>query len=182
MQNAHIASCRGTEFEYDPNCGTYLEVHRPGQKAVLSDVRIDSTTTVTWTDLGAGVEQPYITSAGYQTRFLATHRLCRGEYEARRAMTAEGRGFLRPRSMEMDTYGLVGRADALRTLRTPVWSADLTVQRTRAFYVSSPTCETPPGGIDPPTPMLGANRLGARAYGRWGRNPRPLGSGGKDLD
>eukprot|EP00913_Durusdinium_trenchii_P013449 g12629.t1 len=81
MQNAHIASCRGTEFEYDPNCGTYLEVHRPGQKAVLSDVRIDSTTTVTWTDLGAGVEQPYITSAGYQTRFLATHRLCRGEYE-----------------------------------------------------------------------------------------------------
>lgn len=56
------------------------------------------------------------------------------------------------------------------------------VQRTRAFYVSSPTCETPPGGIDPPTPMLGANRLGARAYGRWGRNPRPLGSGGKDLD
>lgn len=27
MQNAHIASCRGTEFEYDPNCGTYLEAH-----------------------------------------------------------------------------------------------------------------------------------------------------------
>lgn len=25
MQNAHIASCRGTDFEYDPNCGTYLE-------------------------------------------------------------------------------------------------------------------------------------------------------------
>ncbi|CAK8986818.1 unnamed protein product [Durusdinium trenchii] len=121
MQNAHIASCRGTEFEYDPNCGTYLEVHRPGQKAVLSDVRIDSTTTVTWTDLGAGVEQPYITSAGYQTRFLATHRLCRGEYEV---------------------WWVV------RTRSGPY------VQRTRAFYVSSPTCETPPGGIDPPTPLL----------------------------
>eukprot|EP00439_Symbiodinium_sp_Y106_P006866 s6_g1.t1 len=26
MQNAHVASCRGTEYEFDPNCGTYLEV------------------------------------------------------------------------------------------------------------------------------------------------------------
>ena len=35
MQNAHIASCRGTDFEFDPNCGTYLEaafdvLGRPG--------------------------------------------------------------------------------------------------------------------------------------------------------
>ena len=35
MQNAHIASCCGTDFEYDPNCGTYLEackIYRPAIK------------------------------------------------------------------------------------------------------------------------------------------------------
>lgn len=105
MQNAHIASCRGTDFEYDPNCGTYLEVHRPGTKEVLSDVRIDA--------------QSF--PSGYQTVFLATHRLCRGQYEV---------------------WWVV------RTRSGPY------VQRTRSFYVSSPTCETPLGGVDPPQPLL----------------------------
>ena len=105
MQNAHIASCRGTDFEYDPNCGTYLEVHRPGTKEVLSDVRIDATSF----------------PSGYQTVFLATHRLCRGQYEV---------------------WWVV------RTRSGPY------VQRTRGFYVSLPTCETPPGGVDPPQPLL----------------------------
>ncbi len=105
MQNAHIASCRGTDFEYDPNCGTYLEVHRPGTKEVLSDVRIDATSF----------------PSGYQTVFLATHRLCRGQYEV---------------------WWVV------RTRSGPY------VQRTRGFYVSLPSCETPPGGVDPPQPLL----------------------------
>ncbi|CAJ1330786.1 unnamed protein product [Effrenium voratum] len=105
MQNAHIASCRGTAFEYDPNCGTYLEVHRPGQKEVLADVRIDAASF----------------PSGYQTVFLATHRLCRGQYEV---------------------WWVV------RTRSGPY------VQRTRGFYVSAPTCDTPPGGVDPPQPLL----------------------------
>eukprot|EP00933_Yihiella_yeosuensis_P067290 TRINITY_DN72045_c0_g1_i1.p1 TRINITY_DN72045_c0_g1~~TRINITY_DN72045_c0_g1_i1.p1 ORF type:complete len:223 (-),score=24.23 TRINITY_DN72045_c0_g1_i1:123-791(-) len=65
MQNAHIVSCRGTIYENDPNCGTYLEVHRPGDKRVLADVRIDAV--------------PYID--GYKTVFIATHRLCLGLHE-----------------------------------------------------------------------------------------------------
>mmetsp|Transcript_154 Transcript_154/g.367 ORF Transcript_154/g.367 Transcript_154/m.367 type:complete len:216 (-) Transcript_154:103-750(-) len=110
MQNAHIASCRGTPFEYDPNCGTYLEVHRPGQKQVLADVRIDS------------ISFP----SGYQTVYLATHRLCRGQYEV---------------------WWVV------RTRSGPY------VQRTRAFYISAPTCETPPGGVDPPRAALSADDM-----------------------
>eukprot|EP00435_Cladocopium_sp_Y103_P017061 s854_g4.t1 len=118
MQNAHIASCRGTDFEYDPNCGTYLEVHRPGTKEVLSDVRIDA--------------QSF--PSGYQTVFLATHRLCRGQYEV---------------------WWVV------RTRSGPY------VQRTRSFYVSSPTCETPPGegsrvkGYEPKTSFttVGLDRI-----------------------
>jgi hypothetical protein len=65
LQNAHIPSCNGTVFQTDPNCGTYLEVHRPGNREVLADVQIDN------------VALPN----GYMTVFLATHRLCLGHYE-----------------------------------------------------------------------------------------------------
>merc|ERR1711998_264383 len=46
FQNAHISTCVGTPFAGDPNCGTYLEVHRkhgsPEQKTrVLADVKLE---------------------------------------------------------------------------------------------------------------------------------------------
>ena len=57
MQNAHIASCRGTDFEYDPNCGTYLE----GGPAIV------------WKCLkGRSIEQWILMSAILYPRF--THR------------------------------------------------------------------------------------------------------------
>jgi len=67
FQNAHIVSCRGTLFEQDPNCGTYIEVHRKegNVKEVLADVRIDATPL----------------PDGYQTTRLATLRLCLGDHE-----------------------------------------------------------------------------------------------------
>lgn len=67
FQNAHIANCRGTLFEDDPNCGTYIEVHRKeGDKnAVLADVRIDKT--------------PF--PNGYDTTRIATFALCLGPHE-----------------------------------------------------------------------------------------------------
>jgi hypothetical protein len=67
FQNAHIVSCRGTLFEQDPNCGTYIEVHRKfgDTTSVLSDVRIDS------------IPLPN----GYQTTRIATFALCLGDHE-----------------------------------------------------------------------------------------------------
>eukprot|EP00443_Scrippsiella_acuminata_P087116 CAMPEP_0115561070 /NCGR_PEP_ID=MMETSP0271-20121206/100795_1 /TAXON_ID=71861 /ORGANISM="Scrippsiella trochoidea, Strain CCMP3099" /LENGTH=172 /DNA_ID=CAMNT_0002995167 /DNA_START=70 /DNA_END=584 /DNA_ORIENTATION=- len=62
FQNAHIANCRGTPFEDDPNCGTFIEIHRPSDKRILADAGIDH------------VDFP----SGYSTTRLATHRLCVG--------------------------------------------------------------------------------------------------------
>merc|ERR1712110_377257 len=88
--NAHIPNCRGTPFDGDPNCGTYIEVHRyKGQvqvtgpktsdlkkigehpldaetRQILGDVRVDTMTGLL---------------DGYQTAYLTTHRLCLGFYE-----------------------------------------------------------------------------------------------------
>lgn len=65
FQNAHIPRCTGTIFEGDPNCGTYIEVHRKDEVDVLADVPID---------LEAFPN-------GYRTTRVATHRLCLGEHE-----------------------------------------------------------------------------------------------------
>lgn len=67
FQNAHIVSCRGTVFEQDPNCGTYIEVHRKegDRDRVLADVRIDATPMPN----------------GYQTQRIATYRLCLGDHQ-----------------------------------------------------------------------------------------------------
>mmetsp|Transcript_59834 Transcript_59834/g.135235 ORF Transcript_59834/g.135235 Transcript_59834/m.135235 type:complete len:237 (+) Transcript_59834:2-712(+) len=65
FQNAHIPTCRGTMFDGDPNCGTYIEVHRPGDKRVLADVAIDLA--------------PY--PNGFRTTRIATHTLCLGDHE-----------------------------------------------------------------------------------------------------
>jgi len=66
FQNAHIPSCVGTEFGNDPNCGTYIEVHRLNSKDVLADVSISDTDTF---------------ANGYRTVRVATHRLCMGWHE-----------------------------------------------------------------------------------------------------
>jgi len=65
FQNAHIPNCRGTPFENDPNCGTFLEVHRKGDSTLVSDARID--------------DVPF--PSGYRTTNVETHRLCLGEHE-----------------------------------------------------------------------------------------------------
>mmetsp|Transcript_63840 Transcript_63840/g.100940 ORF Transcript_63840/g.100940 Transcript_63840/m.100940 type:complete len:232 (+) Transcript_63840:112-807(+) len=68
FQNNHVVSCRGTLFEEDPNCGTYIEVHRkfgPDRLKVLADVRIDETAFPN----------------GYLTTRIATFQLCLGEYQ-----------------------------------------------------------------------------------------------------
>mmetsp|Transcript_109231 Transcript_109231/g.308095 ORF Transcript_109231/g.308095 Transcript_109231/m.308095 type:complete len:241 (-) Transcript_109231:156-878(-) len=65
FQNAHIPTCSGTVFEGDPNCGTYIEIHRPNDHEILGVVQID----------GKGL------SNGYRTTRVPTHRLCSGSYE-----------------------------------------------------------------------------------------------------
>merc|ERR1712232_1237199 len=63
--SAHIPTCEGTEFDGDPNCGTYIEVHWPDEPEVLADVRID----------GQGLVN------GYRTGRISTHSLCLGDHE-----------------------------------------------------------------------------------------------------
>mmetsp|Transcript_2749 Transcript_2749/g.6802 ORF Transcript_2749/g.6802 Transcript_2749/m.6802 type:complete len:225 (-) Transcript_2749:90-764(-) len=65
FQNAHIPNCKGTPFEADHNCGTFLEVHRLGDRKILADMGIDQ------------IDFP----SGYQTTRLAIHRLCVGDHE-----------------------------------------------------------------------------------------------------
>eukprot|EP00928_Gymnodinium_smaydae_P023436 TRINITY_DN19346_c0_g1_i1.p1 TRINITY_DN19346_c0_g1~~TRINITY_DN19346_c0_g1_i1.p1 ORF type:complete len:289 (-),score=31.60 TRINITY_DN19346_c0_g1_i1:316-1182(-) len=68
FQNVHVPTCAGTAFDGDPNCGTYIEVHKPGDREILGDVRIDS-------NLEGGLLN------GYRTASIATHRLCLGAHE-----------------------------------------------------------------------------------------------------
>merc|ERR1712039_1027277 len=65
FSNAHIPTCRGTIFERDPNCGTYIEIHRPWDTTILADVNID--------------EDQY--PDGFRTTRIATHRLCMSQHE-----------------------------------------------------------------------------------------------------
>eukprot|EP00746_Dinoflagellata_sp_MGD_P099364 gnl/MRDRNA2_/MRDRNA2_40403_c0_seq1.p1 gnl/MRDRNA2_/MRDRNA2_40403_c0~~gnl/MRDRNA2_/MRDRNA2_40403_c0_seq1.p1 ORF type:complete len:251 (-),score=42.71 gnl/MRDRNA2_/MRDRNA2_40403_c0_seq1:114-866(-) len=64
FQNAHISTCMGTPFEDDPNCGSFIEIHRRGENTVLADVQL---------------ADEYIN--GFRTINIATHRLCVGNYE-----------------------------------------------------------------------------------------------------
>jgi hypothetical protein len=74
IQNAHISTCEGTDFADDPNCGTYLEIHRAlttvltslreEEFKVLADVRLTNT------------------YGGYTTTYLRTNEhMCSGNYE-----------------------------------------------------------------------------------------------------
>jgi hypothetical protein len=73
IQNAHISTCKKTEFEDDPNCGTFVEVHRAQSRAdavltdavaeVLADIKLEN---------GDGT---------FVTTPLSTAGLCTGDYE-----------------------------------------------------------------------------------------------------
>jgi len=67
LQNAHISTCAGTVYEYDPNCGTFLEIHRRGGDTyqVLSDLPLNKGDTLT----------------GYFTAYMDTSGLCAGAYD-----------------------------------------------------------------------------------------------------
>merc|ERR1719277_2638250 len=70
FQNAHIPTCTGGDFDGDPNCGTYLEVHRPNRDPeILADVQIDG-----------GLDGGRFMN-GYRTARVSTWRLCLGEHE-----------------------------------------------------------------------------------------------------
>eukprot|EP00386_Alphamonas_edax_P002124 GDKI01006382.1.p1 GENE.GDKI01006382.1~~GDKI01006382.1.p1 ORF type:complete len:228 (+),score=67.34 GDKI01006382.1:95-778(+) len=63
FQNAHIPKCEGL-FANDPNCGTYLEVHKAGNYTIEAAVEL----TEEW-------------PVGYNTLFVPTYMLCAGAYE-----------------------------------------------------------------------------------------------------
>lgn len=69
VQNAHVSTCLGTEFEDDLNCGTFIEIHRVGTELtdsvaeVLADIRLEN--------LGGS----------YNTDYVSTAHLCAGQYE-----------------------------------------------------------------------------------------------------
>merc|ERR1712118_198015 len=68
FQNAHIVNCAGTVFEKDPNCGTYIEIHRQGREEIRRQVLAD-----------LPLEEQFL--SGFRTAFLPTHRLCFGQHE-----------------------------------------------------------------------------------------------------
>ena len=64
IQNAHISTCANTDFADDPNCGTYIEIHRSGQNpSVLADVKLANQ------------------DGAYETVYISTEQLCTGMYE-----------------------------------------------------------------------------------------------------
>merc|ERR1712070_919509 len=42
FQNAHIPTCKGTLFEGDPNCGTFIEIHRVVRPRETVSVRMST--------------------------------------------------------------------------------------------------------------------------------------------
>ena len=65
FQNAHIPTCLGTIFETDPNCGTFIEVHRVNDVTVVSDLPLTKGDT----------------TQGFRSAYIDTTRLCAGDYE-----------------------------------------------------------------------------------------------------
>ena len=69
ISNAHISTCQGTEFADDPNCGTFIEIHRTGNELtesvaeVLADIRLKAT------------------GGAFNTQWISTKKLCAGVYE-----------------------------------------------------------------------------------------------------
>ncbi|CEM00595.1 unnamed protein product [Vitrella brassicaformis CCMP3155] len=63
FQNAHIPVCLG-EFESDPDCGSFIEIHKYGDYAIESSVELRN-------------EWPN----GFESIFIPTENLCAGSYE-----------------------------------------------------------------------------------------------------
>ncbi len=61
--NGYIPQCEN-DFRGIEECGTFLEIHRPGITAVVAQTRIET----------------YMKS-GYKMEFISTKDLCAGKYE-----------------------------------------------------------------------------------------------------
>ena len=38
-QNAYVVQCGGA-FKHDPHCGTYIEIHKPGDETIINEVQL----------------------------------------------------------------------------------------------------------------------------------------------
>eukprot|EP00397_Hematodinium_sp_SG-2012_P046396 GEMP01052398.1.p1 GENE.GEMP01052398.1~~GEMP01052398.1.p1 ORF type:complete len:260 (+),score=46.38 GEMP01052398.1:117-896(+) len=88
--NAHIPTCRGTPFEDDPNCGTFIEVHQSiGDYSRIAvdivnpqgpgdDVELAPSFNATVL-ADAKIESDFLN--GFRTLYMRTDRLCSGWYE-----------------------------------------------------------------------------------------------------
>ena len=75
QQNAHISTCAGTEFQDDPNCGTFVEIHR-----ALPDSNPTSVDDFFYSEILADVKLTKSTG-NFQTTYISTKNLCAGDYE-----------------------------------------------------------------------------------------------------
>jgi len=137
FQNAHIPTCTKTLFENDPNCGTYIEIHRAvGEysKEAVDILRISDYTGPSGdpemerdydahviSDVKIDTEYP----EGFQTLYIGTQRLCSGcPYHT---------------SLEYKMFFV--RHELWWVVRTV--HAGPFVLRRIPFYVYQPTCATP---------------------------------------
>lgn len=65
------------ENEFSDTCGTFLEIHMPGNELILEKKQI-----------------PNYVSSGYRTLFLSTKMLCSGKYEIWMVMRIRGNNYL----------------------------------------------------------------------------------------
>jgi hypothetical protein len=73
IQNAHISTCVGTEFSDDPNCGTFIEIHRAvsGALANLTSTEAEVLASVQLENAGGA----------FMTTYIPTTGVCAGGYE-----------------------------------------------------------------------------------------------------
>jgi hypothetical protein len=74
QQNAHISNCLGTEFEDDPNCGTYIEIHRSVDAVNPTSITAEQAEVLAEVQLTDN-------NGAYMTAYIGTGRLCAGSYE-----------------------------------------------------------------------------------------------------
>ena len=75
QQNAHISTCAGTDFHDDPNCGTFVEVHR-----ALADPNPTTVDDDFFAEILADVKLTK-SNGNFQTTYISTKNLCAGDYE-----------------------------------------------------------------------------------------------------
>ncbi len=74
IQNAHISNCAGTDFEDDPNCGTFIEVHRATSAVASASLTEDVAEILADVQLASG-------EGTFVATHVATSMLCTGDYE-----------------------------------------------------------------------------------------------------